>query len=261
MTTMKSTLFSFLLLAGLAAFSGLDAVQAQQRTSPASGTGWMGVLLGEAPSSGVLISRVLEGGPAMKSGLRAGDIIVEVDGAVVESTRGLISAVSGLDSGSWISMKVDRKGKKRELKVRLDGRPENLRTLKYREGYIGVDAIDIPESLREHFGAPENAGVMVSEVSEGDPAYIAGLELGDVIYEVNGTEVRSTRHLLGLIGGGGVENELEIRLMRHGLEIVLEPTVTATPDEALQAREQAIRELKQQLKQERNQRQRRNPDK
>ena len=256
MTTMKSTLFSFL-LAGLVAFSGLDAVQAQQRTSPASGTGWMGVMLGEAPSSGVLISRVLEGGPAMKSGLRAGDIIVEVDGIKVESTAGLINAVSGLDAGSWISMKVDRKGKKRELKIRLDGRPENLRSLKYREGYIGVDAIDIPEALRKHFGAPEDAGVMVSEVKEGDPAYIAGLELGDVIYEINGTTVRSAGHLLSLIGGGGVENGLEIRLMRNGLEIALEATVIDTPEEAIQAREQAIQEMRRQ----RVLRQRRNTDK
>ena len=256
MTITRWTALSLVLLAGLLALSGLNPLMAQQRNSPAAGSGWMGVMLGEAPSGGVGISRILDDGPAMRAGLRAGDIIVEVDGVKVESTAGLIGAVSGMDRGSWVSMTIDRGGKNRELKIRLEGRPLNLQRLKYREGYIGIDAIDIPQSLREHFGAPEDAGAMVSEVLEGEPAYIAGLELGDVIYEINGTKVGSAGHLLSLIGGGGVENDIEIRLMRDGLEIVLEATVVDTPEEARQAHEEALQEMRRQ----RALRQRRNPD-
>ena len=225
------------------------AAQAQGVRNPSSGSGWLGVLLGDvrpadnrdedpagldalaAENLGVRVRRVLQDGPAMKAGFRAGDIIKEVDGTLVNSTSELIQAISGLDSGAWITMKIDRRGKNREIRARLDGRPEQTAGLRYREGYVGIRAIDLPEALRTHFGAPDGAGVMVSLVEDGSPGHVAGLELGDLVYEVDGEPVRSSGHLRELLGSGGVGNELEIRVMRNGLEMVMEPEVIDVPEE------------------------------
>lgn len=214
------------------------AATAQDSRNPLSDTGWLGVLLGDvqqAESSdenpGVRVRRVLEDGPAMKAGFRAGDIIKEVDGTLVNSTSELIQAIGGLDSGAWIAMKIERRGKSREIRARLDGRPKQTAGLKYREGYVGIQAIDLPEKLRTHFGAPEGNGVMISEVDDGSPGQVSGLELGDLVFEVDGQPVRSSGHLRELLGSGGVGNELEIRVMRAGLEIVVETAVVDVPDE------------------------------
>ena len=64
-----------------------------------------------------------------------------------------------------------------------------------RRGFIGVTLMEITPELRVHFGAPKDAGVLVSDVESGTPAAKAGLEVGDVITEIDGKHVESSRDL------------------------------------------------------------------
>jgi membrane-associated protease RseP (regulator of RpoE activity) len=64
-----------------------------------------------------------------------------------------------------------------------------------RRGFIGVTLMEITPELRVHFGAPKDAGVLVSDVEGGTPAAKAGLEVGDVITEIDGKHVESSRDL------------------------------------------------------------------
>lgn len=64
-----------------------------------------------------------------------------------------------------------------------------------RRGFIGVTLLEITPELRVHFGAPKDAGVLVSDVESGTPAAKAGLEVGDVITEIDGQRVDSSRDL------------------------------------------------------------------
>ena len=52
-------------------------------------------------------------------------------------------------------------------------------------GYLGVEAVELTPELRQNFGAPSDAGVMVSRVAEGSPAQTAGLRVGDVLTAVD----------------------------------------------------------------------------
>src|SRR5438093_1301712 len=83
-------------------------------------------------------------------------------------------------------------------------------------GWLGVESIDLPPALREHFGAPANAGVMISAVVAGGPAEAAGVRVGDVVFEVEGEPVRAVGNLRALISAGGIDNRLEIHVMRDG---------------------------------------------
>jgi len=212
--------------------------------SPVSGEererGWIGAQLtnverpagdegGQTPAGGVRIVKIVRDSPASQAGLRAGDVVLTRDGAPVESVSGLIKAIGESGPGSWLTFTIDRRGKERDIRLHLETRPANIGELEMREGWIGIDSIGLPPSLRVHFGAPEKAGVMISEVIEGGPGYIAGLELGDVVYLVDDREVRSARHLDALLRGGGIGNLLEISLMRSGVEIVVEATVVEEP--------------------------------
>jgi membrane-associated protease RseP (regulator of RpoE activity) len=58
-----------------------------------------------------------------------------------------------------------------------------------RRGFLGVRLLEITPELRAHFGAPKDAGVLVSDVEAGAPAAKAGLEVGDVITAVDGERV------------------------------------------------------------------------
>lgn len=72
--------------------------------------------------------------------------------------------------------------------VELDGDgPVVLRV--GRRGFIGVSLMEITPELRVHYGAPKDAGVLVSDVRADTPAAKAGLEVGDVITAVDGKRV------------------------------------------------------------------------
>ena len=64
-----------------------------------------------------------------------------------------------------------------------------------RRGFIGVTLLEITPELRAHFGAPKDAGVLVSDVRADTPAAKAGVEVGDVITSVDGERVQGSRDI------------------------------------------------------------------
>ena len=73
--------------------------------------------------SGVLITGVLQDGPASKGGLRPGDVVVAVAGKPVTSTAQLLNSVAALIPGQGASFGVQRGGQKLELRVDVAQRP------------------------------------------------------------------------------------------------------------------------------------------
>jgi membrane-associated protease RseP (regulator of RpoE activity) len=58
-----------------------------------------------------------------------------------------------------------------------------------RRGTLGVELVEITPELREHFGAPRDAGVLVARVTPDGPAARAGVRVGDVITAVDGQKI------------------------------------------------------------------------
>ena len=96
--------------------------------------GWIGVEPGvvtaelaesmQLPSrEGVLISGVLQGGPASAAGLRPGDVVLAVGAQPVRGTTELLRAVSALRPGTRTVVVVQRAGKRVELAVTVGERP------------------------------------------------------------------------------------------------------------------------------------------
>ena len=66
--------------------------------------------------SGVMISEVRENSPAAKAGLKAGDIIVNIDGKAVKGDFDLIRAINGKKDGD-VTLTVVRDGKRQTISV------------------------------------------------------------------------------------------------------------------------------------------------
>jgi membrane-associated protease RseP (regulator of RpoE activity) len=62
-------------------------------------------------------------------------------------------------------------------------------TIRARRGHLGVELVEITPELREHFGAPKEAGVLVARVLPDGPAAKAGVKVGDVITGVDGQAI------------------------------------------------------------------------
>jgi hypothetical protein len=97
---------------------------AQQRSQrqPASDAGWIGVSLED--KNGVRVSAVFPGGPAAFAGLRAGDALIGIGGARVESMSAAHQAIERLAPGRASLLTVQRGGKTVELKVTPDSSAE-----------------------------------------------------------------------------------------------------------------------------------------
>jgi len=74
--------------------------------------------------SGVLITGVLQDGPASRGGLKPGDVVVAVDGKPVTSTAQLLNSVAALTPGESATFGVQRGAQAMELKLEIAQRPK-----------------------------------------------------------------------------------------------------------------------------------------
>jgi serine protease Do len=113
--------------------SAKGAIQ-QAMDSPLAPTGYMGVQtadvtaalamqLGLSANQGAYVIGTTPDGPADKAGVRAGDVIVSVDGHAVTSTTDLGNILADLQPGNTVPVEVDRKGQQQTFNVTLDARP------------------------------------------------------------------------------------------------------------------------------------------
>ncbi len=92
--------------------------------------GWLGVsvqdLVPDDPRSGrraVLVTDVVRGGPSQRGGLRAGDVVMAVNGERTETSRALVRYVAAIAPGQPIRLSVQRDGRAQELTVLVGRRP------------------------------------------------------------------------------------------------------------------------------------------
>lgn len=71
--------------------------------------------LGFSGTKGSLINQVEVGSPAHRAGIQAGDIITEVSGESIESSKDVVSFIKDMKVGTKVSIKVFREGKTYEV--------------------------------------------------------------------------------------------------------------------------------------------------
>ena len=98
--------------------------------------GWIGVepndlspelaeTFGVKANAGVIITGVLQNGPAAKAGIRPGDVIVQVEDKKIDNVQELLTAVAGLKPGSDARFALQRGSDKMELNVNPGLRPKS----------------------------------------------------------------------------------------------------------------------------------------
>lgn len=75
-------------------------------------------------TTGVLISGVLEGGPAARGGVKPGDVLISVNGNPIKDVRGLLNQVAQINPGNQAKLTILRKGKEVELTTQVGKRPK-----------------------------------------------------------------------------------------------------------------------------------------
>jgi len=83
-------------------------------------------------------------------------------------------------------------------------------------GFLGVQLTELTPELRTHFGAREDAGVLVAKVVEDGPAAKAGLRVGDVLTHIDGEAVTSSFDATARIGAQESGTVVALEVVRDG---------------------------------------------
>jgi membrane-associated protease RseP (regulator of RpoE activity) len=92
-------------------------------------------------------------------------------------------------------------------------------------GCLGVRSIEMTPDLRQHFGAPRDAGVMVGSLEADGPAARAGIQVGDILTAVDGEQVGSTRELSRSVRRHKAGDAVKVDLLRDRAKKTLTVTV------------------------------------
>ena len=84
-----------------------------------------------------------------------------------------------------------------------------------RRGWLGVRIQDVTADIAEGLALDDARGALVTDVPEG-PAADAGVEVGDVILSLNGTDIADTRELVRLVGDSAVGETVRMVVFRDG---------------------------------------------
>jgi serine protease Do len=167
--------------------------------------GWLGVVIqnvtddiadsvGLKDAKGAMITKVAEDGPAAKEDVKAGDVIVQVNGEEIDDSRDLARKIAELHPNTDVKLTIMRYGDKRNVDMKLGTFPSGKKLAALEE----EDKPDSGEKLKDLGlslapagkipGAGEE-GVVITEVAADSDAADKGLKAGDVILEVAGETV------------------------------------------------------------------------
>ncbi|MFA0441182.1 serine endoprotease DegQ [Vibrio sp. 10N.286.49.C2] len=141
--------------------------------------------LGYDSSKGAFVSQVMPDSAAEKGGLKAGDIIVSVNGKKIATFSELRAKVATLGAGKTITLGLIRDGKSMTVDATLtEGAKSLTKADKLHEGLTGAEFSNTEKS-------DDVEGVKVKSVVEGSPAAQYELQQGDIIMDVNRERVKN----------------------------------------------------------------------
>ena len=224
--------------AGSGSFLGVDAAEIDGNRAKS---------LNLREEYGIEITRVDDGSPADKAGLKSGDVVLEYNGQRVEGIEQFQRLVHETPAGRNVKLQVSRNGAIQTLTATIGTRkskiyqggvkellgdtfdmplpelPNVFSTL--RTSILGVEAESLNSQLAEYFGVKE--GVLVRSVIKGSAAEKAGIKAGDVITKVDQTRVTGPGEVSSAIRSARSKRTFPVELSRDHREM----TVTVTIDE------------------------------
>ena len=185
-----------------------DNVINQLKESGKVSRGWLGVYIQEVTNnlaksfgmknpSGALISKIIPDGPASKSDLKVGDIILKFDNKKIDTSSSLPPIVGNTKIGKNVTIEILRNGVKKNIKFKVQELPiqTTAKTSKpapktVSKKILGMTIENLTDVERDSLNIENNLGIKVKEIL-GNPAYDSGLIKNDIIYQISGQNIKN----------------------------------------------------------------------
>lgn len=189
--------------------------------------------LGLPKAQGAQVRKVEAGTPADKSGLKAGDIILKFNGVAIEKSSDLPRLVGNSKPGTKSTLTVWRGGANRDIAITLaeveaEKAPRGKDSSKSKgaehANALGLIVSDLTDAQKSELRV--GGGVVVENV-EG-PAARADLRPGDIILQVNNTEIRDSKQFNALVAKLDTKRAAAVLVQRGGASqfVSIKPAAT-----------------------------------
>ena len=161
---------------------------------------------------GAFVSQVLPNSSAAKAGVKAGDVVISINGKQISSFAALRAQVGSLPVGTKMALGLIRDGKPMTVNVEL----QQSSQAKVDSGniYVGIEGADL-----SNYDAKGMKGVKVDDVKAGSAAARIGLKKDDVILGVNQQAVANLGELRKILDGK--PSVLALNILRGDASIYL----------------------------------------
>jgi serine protease Do len=189
--------------------------------------GWIGVQiqtvtpdiadsLGLKKAEGALVAEPQAGSPAAKAGIKAGDVITQVNGKAVKDSRDLAKTIGAMAPGTKIDLVVLQGGSEKSMSLTLGELPNQKEAKNEPSNDNGSATADIGKlgltlAPASRVNGAGDQGVVVTNVDGSGVAAEHGFSTGDVILEISGKQVSSpgdVRNAIGVARKDGRKNVL-----------------------------------------------------
>jgi serine protease Do len=159
---------------------------------------------------GAIVSSVEAESPAGRAGLKAYDVIIEINGQAVENSNDLRFKIADIQPGKKVNLKVIRDGKEVTLTaVVAEQEPATAQgQAASPETSIGMKLQPLTAALARRYGLRTTEGLLITEVQPFSEASRKGLEPGMIILEVNRIKVATVREFDDIIKKTGPDDEV-----------------------------------------------------
>jgi serine protease Do len=211
---------------------------------------------------GVEVTRIEDDSPALKAGLKAGDVVLDYNGQRIEGTEQFVRMVRETPEGRQVRLLISRDGNTQTLTATIAARKgfdafatpkidqerltadlqkayaarrealDQLRiqipdmpqvVMGMRSGGLGIEAESITAQLAEYFGV--KAGVLVRSVTKDSAAAKAGMKAGDVITKVDETSVSQPQEITRALRALQTKKTFPVVVVRNHKDLTLSVTL------------------------------------
>ncbi len=155
---------------------------------------------------GVYVADVTKKGAAEEAGIKAGDVILAINGVKVNSAAELQEEISLYRPKDKINVLIKRKGKTQQFVVTLRNLQGNAELVKVSDYVDGAKFETISNKELKHFGIDN--GVKVVDIKPGKFMDI-GIQKGYIIISINGKPMRTPQDVFDMLGGGNDIRSIE----------------------------------------------------
>lgn len=194
--------------------------------------------------NGCMLTSVEENDPAWRAGLRANDVIVEMDRQAITGGNALVTELRDHKPGDVVNVVYYRGKNKNTTALTLGEREDEEQGWNFNWNGSGSEGMDWNAYFNDNWDRTEpkaflgvngedhkdGAGVLVTEVIEGSPAAMMGLLNGDVIERLNGEPVKDFSELADLIADMAPGEQANMQVTRNGARVELDGSLGAQFD-------------------------------